>query len=93
MATSGRCLPKHFQTVFFATHLPPPFPPLLYSPLSSAKLSRANIYLTTSLPTPCLRRSLLLSARLTGRRIGGAYLERQKLAGEHLLHMAIPGRA
>ncbi|MED6233491.1 hypothetical protein ATANTOWER_012504 [Ataeniobius toweri] len=32
-------------------------------------------------------------ACLTGQCNGGAYLERQKLAGELLLHKAIPGRA
>ncbi|MED6262357.1 RNA-binding protein 42 [Ataeniobius toweri] len=32
-------------------------------------------------------------ACLTGRRIGGAYLERQKIAGKLFLHTAIPGRA
>ncbi|MED6240158.1 Integrin alpha-1 [Ataeniobius toweri] len=37
--------------------------------------------------------SLPFPACLTGRRNGGAYLKRQKLAGELLLHKAIPGRA
>ncbi|MEQ2308973.1 hypothetical protein AMECASPLE_033791 [Ameca splendens] len=39
------------------------------------------------------RVSLPFPACLTGQRNGGTYLERQKLAGELLLHKAIPGRA
>ncbi|MED6246690.1 hypothetical protein ATANTOWER_022029 [Ataeniobius toweri] len=42
-------------------------------------------------PTPCT--SFFDSTCLMGRRNGGAYLERQKLAGELFLHVAIPGRA
>ncbi|MEQ2257843.1 hypothetical protein ILYODFUR_039073 [Ilyodon furcidens] len=37
--------------------------------------------------------SLPFPACLKGRRNGGAYLERQKLAGELLLHTTITGRA
>ncbi|KAK5601829.1 hypothetical protein CRENBAI_019935 [Crenichthys baileyi] len=37
--------------------------------------------------------SLPFPACLTGRRIEGAYMERQKLAGELFLYTAIPGRA
>ncbi|MED6236173.1 hypothetical protein ATANTOWER_005322 [Ataeniobius toweri] len=37
--------------------------------------------------------SLPFPACPTGRRNGGAYLERQKLSGKLLLHKAIPGRA
>ncbi|KAK5609431.1 hypothetical protein CRENBAI_008764 [Crenichthys baileyi] len=37
--------------------------------------------------------SLPFPACLMGRRIGGSYLEREKLAGKLFLHKAIPGRA
>ncbi|MEQ2257572.1 hypothetical protein ILYODFUR_036096 [Ilyodon furcidens] len=72
---------------------------MLESSILVAELNKRSSIDVTALTSPGIvkpaenKLSLPFPACLTGRNNGGVYLERQNLAGELLLHKAIPERA